>query len=101
MSIGNNSKRPASISNISTYLEKSEKIEKFCVGPTSSKPGPILFNVAATAVKLVVKPKLSIPISNTDKKNITKYTAIYALVERLISFVTGRSSSFIFLTIRG
>ena len=42
-------------------MEKGEKMEKFCVGPTISKPGPMLFNVAATAVKFVVKLKLSMP----------------------------------------
>lgn len=66
--MGNSSKRPASISNIRTYLEKLEKMEKFCVGPTISKPGPILFNVAATAVKLVVKLNSSILISSKEIK---------------------------------
>lgn len=66
--MGNSSKRPASISNIRTYFEKLEKTEKFCVGPTISKPGPMLFSVAATAVKLVVKLKLSILIISREIK---------------------------------
>ena len=54
------------MSIIITIFEKLEKIEKFCVGPTSSIPGPILLSVAAIAVKLVVKSYPSSPISSTD-----------------------------------
>lgn len=68
--MGNSSKRPASISKISTSFEPSEKIEKFCVGPTSSKPGHILFRVAATPVKLVIKSKSLNPNNSTDKEKI-------------------------------
>ena len=39
----------------SIYLEKLLKKPKLHVGPTRERPGPILLNVAATAVKLVVK----------------------------------------------
>ena len=42
-----------------TNLEKSEKAEKFPVAPTMFKPGPMLFKVAAIAVKLVVVSKPS------------------------------------------
>ena len=42
------------MSNISTIFESGENIEKFPVGPTSSRPGPILLNVAATAVNVVI-----------------------------------------------
>lgn len=52
---GNNSNRPASISKINTHLDKSVKCAKFCVGPTMDKPGPMLFIVAITEVKLVTK----------------------------------------------
>ena len=83
--MGNNSKRPASISNISTYLENVEYMEKLQVGPTISSPGPILFRVAAIAVKLVVKSKLSMLISSSDIKYTIKYTAINTLVERITS----------------
>ena len=55
MSSGNSSSLPASMSNISIYLEKLLKKPKLHVGPTRERPGPILLNVAATAVKLVVK----------------------------------------------
>ena len=41
------------MSNIMTYLERPEKPEKLHVGPTAFKPGPMLLNVAATAVMLV------------------------------------------------
>ena len=54
-SMGKSSKRPANMSNISTYLEKSEKNPKFAEGPTRFKPGPILLMVAVTALKLVKK----------------------------------------------
>ena len=54
-SIGKSSSLPASILKQRTSLESGEKREKFCVGPTASRPGPMLFIVAATAVKLVVK----------------------------------------------
>ncbi len=67
---GNNSRRPASISNIRTIFEKMLKLPKFCAGPASASPGPILFIVARTAVKLVVKSLLSIETASTDKKNI-------------------------------
>ena len=64
--IGNNSSLPANISKIITILERFEYIEKFPVGPTILSPGPILFNVATTAVKLLVKSKLSIEMISTE-----------------------------------
>lgn len=72
-SIGNNSKRPASISNIKTNFENTENIPKFPVGPTNSSPGPILFNVATTAVKFVIKSKLSKAIAAVDNTNKRQY----------------------------
>ena len=72
ISIGKISSLPASISNINTYLENVENIAKFPVGPTSSKPGPMLFRVAATAVKFVTKSKLSKLISSTEPAKIAK-----------------------------
>ena len=65
-SIGKSSSLPASISKISTIFEKSEKNQKFCVGPTALRPGPILLIVVSVAVKLVVE---SYPLKerrNTD-----------------------------------
>ena len=50
-SMGKISRRPASISKISTSFAGSAKQPKFCIGPAISKPGPMLFRVAATAVK--------------------------------------------------
>lgn len=47
---------------VNTIFDIGENRLKFPAGPTSPKPGPILFNVAATAVKFVSKSKLSIEI---------------------------------------
>ena len=55
ISIGNNSSLPASMSNISTHLQGVLKNWKFSVGPTRSRPGPILLIVAATDVNVVTK----------------------------------------------
>ena len=65
-SIGNISNRPASMSNISTYLENPEKKAKFPLGPTNDSPGPMLFSVANTDVTLVSAPKLSSETSRMD-----------------------------------
>ena len=70
---GKISSLPANISKISTHLEKWENNPKFCVGPTISRPGPILLKVAATAVKFVVRSKLSMLISKTDKYRADYY----------------------------
>ena len=53
ISIGKSSNLPASMSKESIILDMGEKSAKFCVGPTKSRPGPILLKVHATAVKLV------------------------------------------------
>ena len=71
ISRGKSSRRPASISNISTHFEKMEKCAKFWVGPTISRPGPILFNVAITAVKFVTSPLFSKEINRIDVVNIS------------------------------
>ena len=55
MNIGNNSSLPASILKVRASFDRGEKNAKFDVGPTPSRPGPTLFIVAVTAVKLVVK----------------------------------------------
>lgn len=62
---GKSSSLPASIVKESTYLDSAENCEKLPVGPTSPSPGPVLFKVAATLVKVVRKSKLS---SDTIKK---------------------------------
>ena len=101
INIGKISSRPANISNIKINFEKSENIPKLRVGPTSSNPGPILFNVAATAVKLVVKSKLSMPISKIENAKINMYATIKIFVKRTVSCSIGRLSIVIFLTPRG
>ena len=58
-SIGISSRRPASISNVSTSFEGIEKKPKFAAGPTSPRPGPTLFIAADTAVNFVVKSQFS------------------------------------------
>ena len=83
--IGNNSKRPANMLNIKTNFENGEKMEKFCVGPTISNPGPMLFNVATTAVKFVVKLKLYTLITKVESNNIEQYIAKKTCVFRTVS----------------
>ena len=82
-SIGKSSSLPASILNERTIFEKGEKNAKLDVGPTASIPGPMLFIVATTAVKLVVSASKPVPItagSNDTKRrdtiNIKTYTTI-------------------------
>ena len=43
---------------------------KFPVGPTSSRPGPILLKVAATAVKFVIRLKSSKAIRNMEDEKM-------------------------------
>ena len=69
ISIGNSSSLPASISKIRTYLANGEKKLKFCVGPTNSRPGPILLIQAATAVKFVVKSFWSKEIAKMETEH--------------------------------
>ena len=52
-SIGYSSSRPSSISMHSTTFASGEKNAKFPAGPHSPRPGPILLNVARTAVSVV------------------------------------------------
>lgn len=58
------------MSNIRIYLLNGLKIPKLQVGPTFESPGPMLFKVAATAVKLVVMSKLSRLIRSRDTVKI-------------------------------
>ena len=71
-SIGKTSRRPASISNIITHFDMAEKPEKLPVGPTAPSPGPMLLKVAATAVKFVVKSKLSRLTITVERTKITR-----------------------------
>ena len=67
---GNNSNRPANISNIKTNFAKGENKSKFRVGPTKFNPGPMLFKVVATAVKLVIRSFPSKDSKNIEAANI-------------------------------
>ena len=58
---------------------------KFPVGPTSSRPGPILLKVAATAVKFVIRLKSSKAIRNMEDAKISIYTMKKIFVERTTS----------------
>ena len=80
--IGTNSNLPANISNINTHLEKALNVPKFSIGPTPSRPGPMLLSVAATAVKFVSKLPFSKEIKSTDAANISTYSTRYTLTER-------------------
>ncbi len=53
--IGRHSSLPNSISSDRTHFEKSEKNEKFSMGPTLFIPGPILLKHAVTEVNVVAK----------------------------------------------
>ena len=59
--IGYISNRPKIIAKDSTNLLNTEKAEKFPMGPTISNPGPTLLMQVMTAVRVVVKEKLSNP----------------------------------------
>ena len=59
--------------NISTILENILKHEKLPVGPTSSRPGPILFSVVVTAVKFVIMSFPSKVIIKSEKQNSSIY----------------------------
>ena len=69
ISIGNSSRRPAIISIISTHFERLLKPAKLPNGPTTSSPGPILFIVAATAVKDDTRSYPSKLMISSDKTN--------------------------------
>ena len=57
ISMGNSSRRPASMSKIRASLERRLRLPKFPAGPTRPRPGPMLFKHAATAVKAEVKSR--------------------------------------------
>ena len=68
-SIGKSSSLPASMSKIRTSLDKGEKNPKFDVGPASSRPGPMLFRHAETAVKFETPSMFSNDKAITDITN--------------------------------
>ena len=51
-----------------TSFVRGEKMEKLPMGPTSSRPGPMLPIQATTAVKVVPKEKLSRATSSVAPK---------------------------------
>ena len=69
---GNSSRRPAIISKVITIFDNPEKAPKLEAGPTTPRPGPMLFRVAATAVKLVIRSKLSREMISTDPTKINR-----------------------------
>ena len=69
MNKGKSSSLPASISKIRMHLGMPENTEKLAVGPTSSRPGPMLFRVAATAVKFVTRSRSSIDRIRRENTN--------------------------------
>ena len=76
------------MSNIRTSFAGSEKMPKFLDGPTSSSPGPMLLNVAATAVKFVIRSSPSNARRNTDSENSNVYATINTLIDRTTSCST-------------
>ena len=76
ISIGNSSSLPANISNIKISFDGTEKNAKLPVGPTASSPGPILFMVAVTAVKLVTRLCPSSDSNRSEAVNTTIYHAM-------------------------
>ena len=71
MSSGNISRRPRSIANDKTILEKAVYPAKLPAGPTTPKPGPTLLKQAETAVKLLSKPKGSKHIKTKNENFCT------------------------------
>ena len=61
--IGRISSRPANMSTIMTHLDSGLYAAKLQVGPTASKPGPMLLKVAMTAEKFVSMEKPSSEIT--------------------------------------
>ena len=67
---GKSSSLPANISSISIIFEKGLNPAKLPQGPTSSRPGPILLIVAATAVKHVIRSFPSKERKKSERQNI-------------------------------
>lgn len=101
ISSGNNSSLPANISNIRTNFEKEVKQLKFCVGPTNSRPGPMLLIVAVTAVKLVTKSLPSSEMAKSEQTKIIINVMKYTFIERTTSLSTGFPSMAILLMLFG
>ena len=87
-----NSSLPAIIRKEQTSLEKSENAEKFCVGPTTLKPGPTLPIQVAAAEKQLIKSKLSRESSSVP----ANITTIYVNKKLVILITTSDGSSDLF-----
>ncbi len=72
------------------------------VGPTASRPGPMLFIVAATAVKPVTRPvSSSSTMSSRDITNTSTKDTIYTFTARTTSWLTCEPSMVILRIWRG
>ena len=80
-SIGQISRRPISILSERMIFETGLNILKLPAGPTISRPGPMLFRQAITAVTVtsVLKPSIRVK-RNMETIEINQYTAKYAIV---------------------
>ena len=58
------------MSKVKTILETSGNEPKLLTGPTTSKPGPILFKQEAIAEKALLKSRLRNVKINNDRANI-------------------------------
>ena len=101
MRIGNISSLPIIIVSERIIFEKSEKKAKLQVGPTSSKPGPILLMHVITAETVVVRSYPSMDIRIVDKSEITQYAAKKRMVLESVRSDTVRLSMVTILTLRG
>ena len=62
------------MSKDSSSLDHQEKAEKFPMGPTTSRPGPMLLMQAVRAVKVVTMSKPSRLSSRKETVNTRRYT---------------------------
>lgn len=83
---------PASMSKIITSFAGFVKLPKFIMGPTCARPGPMLFKVAAMAVKFVTISKPSRLMSRKETTKMKKYAPINTLVVRMVSWLSSLPS---------
>ena len=95
---GKTSRRPMIMQKESTTLLKSEKMEKFPTGPTRESPGPTFDIAEITAVKVVVKSKLSKEISIIAIAITPKYATKKRATRITVVSGTARPSVFMTLT---
>ena len=72
--MGNSSSLPASIPKLRNIFDKSVMSAKLNAGPTFPSPGPMLLNVAATALKAVRKSSVVLETIKSNTVNIQIYT---------------------------